>query len=78
MSGSPNEFGTRVRDLRNRKGIEQQQLAKAIKVTKLAVLNWENGRSFPGFWSIQELCRYFEVDAAWLIGSFKHGHKELA
>jgi transcriptional regulator with XRE-family HTH domain len=41
-------IGERIRRLRGRLGITQEQLAQSLGVTLASIRNWENGRSRPG------------------------------
>lgn len=42
-----NQVNTTMKRLRLEKGINQEQLAEQLHVTRLAVSNWENGRTQP-------------------------------
>ena len=51
----------RIRHFREKRGIEQKELAKAIGITPNAISNWENGRSRPDINLIPAICNYLEV-----------------
>jgi predicted ATPase/DNA-binding CsgD family transcriptional regulator/DNA-binding XRE family transcriptional regulator len=47
MPQPPADTAIRVRQLRARLGLSQQQLATSLQISKLTVLRWEHGRSRP-------------------------------
>ena len=51
----------RIRHFRERRGMEQKELAKAIGITANAISNWENGRSRPDINLIPAICNVLEV-----------------
>lgn len=55
------EFSEKLKTLRNKKGITQEELANAIYVSRSAVAKWENGLGLPCEESIGLLCNYFET-----------------
>ena len=62
------EFGTRLRELRNEKGISQQTLALEIKHSQQVVSNWESGNVEPTASAIVAVADYFDVSADYLLG----------
>ncbi len=40
-------FGERLRNMRNKKGMSQSELAKKVFVSQQTVWQWENGKAFP-------------------------------
>ncbi len=61
------EFRDRLKELRQKKGISQEALAKAIYVSRSAVAKWENGLGLPSDGNLQALCDYFGVEEDWLL-----------
>lgn len=55
------EFNEKLQALRKQKGITQEELAKAIYVSRTAVSKWESGRGYPNIDSLKELARFFSV-----------------
>ena len=55
------EFHEKLRELRKRKGLTQEQLAAQLYVSRTAVSKWESGRGYPGVDSLKELSKYFAV-----------------
>lgn len=64
----PMGFSVRIADLRYNARLEQKELAEKLKITRLAIINWEAGRSFPTYWTLLEIARFFNVDLNWLMG----------
>ena len=47
---------------RKEKGISQNELAKKLFVTRQAISNWENGKTFPDISVIFKLCKILDID----------------
>lgn len=61
-------IGKNIRVLRDRKGLTQEELGKAVGVSSMAVSQWENGRAVPRMGSIERLADVLEVSKSVLIG----------
>lgn len=49
---------SKIKELRERKGLSQRRLAQAIDVTENTIANWENGRTgLDWFERISKLCQ---------------------
>ena len=59
--------GERIRDLRKKAGLTQEQLAETLGVTAGAVYKWESGRAMPELEMLVELGRFFEVSVDALL-----------
>jgi len=59
-------LGLKIRELRERKGLSQEQLADEIGVKKSSVSLWELDKTSPRPKLIIELAKYFEVDVDYL------------
>ncbi|MBQ8427239.1 MAG: helix-turn-helix transcriptional regulator [Clostridia bacterium] len=57
----------RLKELRQERGLNQQQLALEIKTTQRNISNWENGNSEPDIQMILKMAKYFEVTADYLL-----------
>ena len=55
------EFHEKLRELRARRGLTQEELAKALFVSRTAVSKWEAGRGYPSIDSLKEISKYFSV-----------------
>ena len=58
----------RIRELREKSGYSQSQLAKKIDVTRSSVNAWEMGLSAPTTQYIVALSKLFHVSADYLLG----------
>ena len=63
------EFNEKLQDLRKKKGITQEELAKAIFVSRTAVSKWESGRGYPNIDSLKAIALYFSVSLDELLSS---------
>jgi transcriptional regulator with XRE-family HTH domain len=53
---NPNWFPGRLRELREKSGLTQEQLADRAGVKRDAVARWESGRREPGWSNVLALC----------------------
>lgn len=60
-------FKDRLKELRTKKGLSQQELADKIFVSRSAVNKWEMGNGVPSDANLEALCEFFEVDEEWLF-----------
>lgn len=65
---TPIEFHVRIAHLRFKSGLGQKALAKTLHVTHQTIINWEMGETFPGFWNLVEIAKFFNTDLNWLVG----------
>lgn len=63
MSG----IGTRIKELRKRHDISQEELAAKINVSRGNVGDWERGRAKPGAEALIALSSYFSVSIDWIL-----------
>jgi len=56
-----NNFGNRIRELRRKKGITQEQLASALSISPQAVSKWEMSAGYPDISLVPVIAGYFEV-----------------
>jgi DNA-binding XRE family transcriptional regulator len=54
-------FGEKLRELRTKKDITQEELAVQIYVTRQTISSWERGRSEPSIENIKWLATYFDI-----------------
>lgn len=55
------ELCEKIQELRQNKGITQEELAEALYVSRAAVSKWESGRGYPNIDSLKEISDYFGV-----------------
>ena len=65
------EFNEKLRELRQRRGLTQEELAEALYVSRTAVSKWESGRGYPNIDSLKELSRFFSVSVDDLLSGDK-------
>lgn len=58
----------KIKELRQEKGISQEELANAINVKNYTIGNWERNRAEPSIESIKQMADFFEVSVDYLIG----------
>ena len=61
------DFAERLKDLRNKKGLSQQQLAELVFVDRSSVARWESGTRMPDAIMIARLSKCLDVDVADLL-----------
>lgn len=59
-------FGTRLKELRTRKGLSQRQLAELMSVSNAAIANWEVGKRLPDLNMLSRLADCLEVEP-WVL-----------
>ncbi|MBE5753674.1 MAG: helix-turn-helix transcriptional regulator [Clostridiales bacterium] len=62
------DFGERLKELREEKGIGQVELAKSIRVSNGIISLWENGLREPKLSNLISLAQYFKVSLNFLCG----------
>ncbi len=62
------DFGKRLKELRMRSRMSQEELAKKLGVTAQAVSKWEHGRSTPDFNLVVPLAKLFHISTDQLLG----------
>lgn len=63
------DFNVKLQQLRNQKGLTQEQLAEKVFVSRVAVAKWESGRGYPNLESLKKLAKVFEVSIDELLSS---------
>lgn len=61
------DFGQRIRQLREKKGLTQEDLAHALELTRPAIGRWENGRSKPRLDKLNDLASLLGTTTYWLL-----------
>ena len=65
------EFNEKLQELRLRKGLTQEELSKALFVSRTAVSKWESGRGYPSIDSLKEISKFFSVSIDDLLSGEK-------
>lgn len=63
------KIGDKISELRNKRNLTQQALAKSLKVSRSSVNAWEMGISIPSVKRIIDLSQYFHVSIDYLLGT---------
>jgi ribosome-binding protein aMBF1 (putative translation factor) len=64
----PAGFGSRLNRLRHERQIPTAQLGKRLKISGSVLRNYETGKRVPGYWTLLEIARFFNVSMDWLTG----------
>ena len=63
------EFCKKLQELRTKKGLTQEELAKRIFVSRTAISKWESGRGYPSIESLRLLASFFSITIDQLLSS---------
>lgn len=55
-------FKDKLKELREKEGLSQQELADKLYVSRSAVAKWENGNGIPSDVNLDSICKFFDVD----------------
>ena len=61
-------FKERLKELRQEKGLSQQELGKVVNMSKMAISHWESGHSEPSIAQLIVLSDLFGVTVDCLVG----------
>ncbi len=61
----------RIKELRKKHGLSQQELADALHVHQTAVSQWENGKTAPDLDNLQQMAKLFGVSTDYILGQSK-------
>jgi transcriptional regulator with XRE-family HTH domain len=61
-------IGSIIKELRKKKGLTQEELAKAVGVSRLTVSMWESGKASPKAEFLKKLAEVLEVNVNDLLG----------
>jgi len=59
----------RLKELRNEKGITQEELSNYLNVSRSTIAGYETGKRKPEYETLQKLANYFNVSLDYLLGS---------
>ena len=63
------ELGDKVKLLRNRRGLKQDDLAEVLELSRSQISNLESGRRKLSLKQLEKLCEYFQVDMSYFVMS---------
>lgn len=61
-------FGERMKELRKRRGLTQEELAVRLNVVRQTVSKWEKGLSVPDADMLQKMAEILDTDVSELLG----------
>ncbi len=67
----------RIREMREKIGLKQEELAALVGVSKNTVWNWENGRREPRSSEINKLANVLGVSVSYLMGEIDMDHENV-
>lgn len=62
-------FARRLKQLRLSRGLTQEEFAKAIHTSTVAISRYENGSREPSISTLTTIANFYEVDFNYLLGS---------
>ena len=62
-------FNEKLQELRKKKGLTQEELAKSLYVSRTAISKWESGKGYPSIDSIKDIAKFFDVTIDQLLSS---------
>lgn len=68
MGGGGCMIGEKIRELRERNKLTQNDLARLLNITRSSVNAWESGLSVPSTQYVVELARIWKVSTDYLLG----------
>lgn len=68
-------FGKKIRDLRMKRQLTQEQLTKELCVSRQAITKWENDEGVPDIENLKNLCLFFNISMDELI--YNHDERQL-
>ncbi|WP_432663729.1 helix-turn-helix transcriptional regulator [Wukongibacter baidiensis] len=60
-------FGKKLRELRERKGLTQEELGNILNLTKANISKYENGKLEPNLETLKKVSDLFQVSAEFLL-----------
>lgn len=61
------KFGNKLIELREQRGLSQEELADELRVSRQTISNWENDKVSIDVDKAAEICRFFDVDMNFLF-----------
>ena len=72
---NPKEIGAFLKQLRNEKGITQEQLAEILGVSGRTVSRWETGTNLPDLSILVQISEYYDVEIKEIINGERKSEK---
>jgi transcriptional regulator with XRE-family HTH domain len=71
------DYGTRIAELREKRGWKQEELAQILGITRAALSHYEKNRRKPDFDTLTKLANLFGVSIDYLIGRIPHTQNDM-
>lgn len=62
-------FADKLKELRNKEGISQSALGKALNMSQQGIAKWETGSTSPNPEMLRKIADYFNVSVDYLLGN---------
>ena len=62
------DIGRKIKELRQKRGITQEEFSEALRVSVQTISRWENGVNAPDLSMLPQLAVYFRVTTDYLLG----------
>lgn len=69
------KIGALLKELRNEKGLTQEQFAEMVNVSNRTVSRWENGNNMPDLDILIQISDYYEIDLRELLDGERKSEK---
>ena len=69
-------FKENLKILRKSKGVTQEEFGKLINKSKLTIIRYENGETFPSFETLKEICNFFNIEVADIVMNITYEKKK--
>lgn len=60
-------YGNRLKEMREEKGLSQEELARKLNISRQAISKWENDKTEPDLKSLKMLCDIYEITLDQLV-----------
>ncbi len=61
-------FGKRLKQLREKKDLTQQELAEFLSINRDALAKWETDKAYPDLDMVRDIAEFYDVTTDYLIG----------
>lgn len=75
MTNNAEFLGEKIKEIRKRNGLSQEEFAFRLDVSRQTVYFWESGKAIPDSSKLLLICKNFNVDANELL--FNNGEKKI-
>lgn len=75
---SQEEFGRRIRELRNKRGMTQSALASALNLSDRTISKWETGRGYPDITFLERIAEILSVSVNALLSGTETVNRNIS